>query len=85
MAGLDVGVAVKKRKVHKRASWLEQIVTIENKGFQAFLDGVPESENPYREGHRNQNGAGGQVQRQRRNAWWRGWELARDGAKGDEL
>ena len=56
--------------------WLNQIVTIENKGFQAFLDGKLEKDCPYQSGYHNQNGDGGQLQRQRRLAWVRGWKLA---------
>jgi ribosome modulation factor len=60
----------------RRVSWLKQIVTIENKGYQAFLDGQPSSACPYQNGYRNQNGAGGGLQQQRRAAWWRGWYAA---------
>lgn len=59
-----------------KRSWLQQIVTIENKGFAAFKAGVAESANPYRKSG-NQSGTGGSVQRQRRLAWLRGWELAK--------
>lgn len=60
-----------------RRTWFHQIVTIENKGYDAFKAGVPLSGCPYQEGYRNQNGAGGSVQRQRRSAWRRGWMLAK--------
>ena len=56
-----------------KRSWLWQIVTIENKGYAAFQRGVPLSQCPYQTGY---NG-GGSVQRQRRQAWVRGWELAK--------
>jgi hypothetical protein len=56
--------------------WLQQIVTIENKGTDAFRQGKPLTANPYLGGYRNQNGAGGSVQRQRRAAWERGWKMA---------
>ncbi len=36
----------------------------------------PVTANPYEGGYRNQNGVGGQFQRQRRLAWDRGWKLA---------
>lgn len=64
-------------KKRKRVSWNQQIVTIENKGYQAFLDGKPETDNPYQTGHCNQNGIGGQFQRQRSHAWARGFGIAR--------
>lgn len=59
-----------------RKNWLQQIATIECKGFKAFIAGIPLNENPYQAGYRNQNGPGGSVQRQRRDAWSRGWNLA---------
>lgn len=68
-----------------RHGWLMQIVTIENKGYDAFKAGVPKSECPYQDGCRNTNGAGGSVQQQRRRAWCRGWELAERHKKDGEL
>lgn len=53
-------------------TWLWQIVTIENKGFDAFIAGKPESACPY-----GSVGSGGSVQRQRQAAWHRGWKLAK--------
>lgn len=61
----------------KRPSWNQQICTIENKGYQAFIDGIPESENPYLGGEWNCSGVGGNLQRQRRQAWNRGWEMSK--------
>lgn len=57
--------------------WLKQIVLIQDKGYAAFREGKVEEDNPYKEGYRNQNGAGGQLQRQRREAWRRGFLLAK--------
>ena len=59
-----------------RHSWWTQIVTIESKGQDAFLAGKTKEDNPYLAGYGNQNGAGGQLQRLRRAAWDRGFELA---------
>lgn len=59
------------------ARWLWQIVGIENKGHAAFLAGVLRDACPYQTGYHNQNGAGGSVQSQRRKAWMRGWDLAK--------
>lgn len=53
-----------------------QIVEIENKGYRAYQAGEPLEACPYQGGYRNQNGPGGSVQRQRREAWRRGWLLA---------
>lgn len=64
-----------------RHSWTRQIVTIENKGYSAFHEGKTEADCPYRGGHRNQNGVGGQFQILRRQAWLRGFRIA---AKRDE-
>ncbi len=61
----------------KQTNWNLQLCRIQDKGFQAFLDGIPSSENPYTQGYSNQNGPGGQLQRQRRQSWDRGWELAK--------
>lgn len=63
--------------MNSSSRWLRQIVGIENKGFAAFSAGIPKIENPYQDGYRNQNGAGGSVQRQRRDAWNRGWDQAK--------
>jgi hypothetical protein len=57
--------------------WARQILSIEQKGYAAFLDGKTPTANPYTDGYMNQNGKGGSVQRQRREAWRRGWNLAR--------
>jgi len=62
--------------MRKRKSWNEQICSIENKGYAAFKEGESIDSNPYVGGHRNQNGSGGQLQRQRGYAWSRGWRLA---------
>ena len=59
-----------------RSSWLSQIVTIENKGYRARLYGALIEDCPYQSGYRNQNGPGGSLQRQRREAWLRGYKLA---------
>jgi len=53
--------------------WLLQIVRIQDKGFKAFYAGIPLDNNPYEDGYHNQNGPGGSVQRQRREAWKAGW------------
>ena len=58
-----------------RRSWNYQILKIEHKGRAAFHEGKPETANPYTTGYRNQNGPGGNLQRQRAQAWSRGWEL----------
>lgn len=58
-----------------RNTWTLQIAGIECKGFAAFAAGIPLDQNPYSGGPRNPN-AGGSLQRQRRQAWARGWELA---------
>lgn len=68
----------------KRKSWNEQILTIENKGYQAFVDGVGADSNPYQEGYRNQNGCGGQLQQQRGKAWSRGWVMAQQHCKAEQ-
>lgn len=65
----------------KRRSWNHQIVVIENKGAAAFAAGVPCDQNPYTTGYHNQNGPGGSLQRQRAQAWARGWENAAKDAK----
>jgi hypothetical protein len=49
-------------------SWLNQILTIENKGYEAYLAGKATSDNPYQDGYRNINGPGGSLQKQRRDA-----------------
>lgn len=72
---MELIVAFRKHQGHAR--WLSQIVSIENKGFAAFEAGVPIESCPYQDGYHNQNGRGGSVQRQRRAAWRRGWELAK--------
>lgn len=51
---------------------ISQVVIIEEKGYKAFLDGKPKRPTPYEGGY---NG-GGSVQKWRRAAWIRGWELA---------
>lgn len=56
----------------RRVSWIEQIVTIENKGAAAQRSGLPRSSNPYNGGYNR----GGGLQLQRRFAWYRGWDLA---------
>ena len=61
----------------RRVNWTQQIANIQDKGYAAFQAGIPLDANPYMQGYRNQNGSGGQVQRQRRQAWSRGWELAK--------
>lgn len=60
-------------------SWNLQICQIQDKGYKAFQDGIPLSDCPYKSGYRNQNGVGGQLQRQRREAWVRGWLTAQKG------
>ena len=62
----------------KRISWTATIARIEHKGYAAYLAGQPEADNPYTKGYSNQNGPGGQFQRQRRHAWSRGWCLAKE-------
>jgi len=62
----------------KRTNWKLQLCKIQDKGYQAFKDNIPLSENPYTLGYRNQNGNGGQLQRQRRIAWERGWKSAEE-------
>jgi hypothetical protein len=44
------------------------------KGMDARREGVPRSENPYRNGYRNNQGPGGGLQRQRYKAWNEGWD-----------
>lgn len=63
-----------KRRIKR--SWNWQIHTIEVKGASAFAAGVPLTDNPYTTGYRNQNGPGGNLQRQRSQAWVRGWQNA---------
>ena len=62
----------------KRQSWTMQLFTIQNKGYQAGLDGQPKDANPYESGHRNQNGLGGSLQSQCRQAWRDGWMIGVD-------
>lgn len=57
----------------RRNNWIQQLVSITQKGYAAFEAGQPTSANPYQEGY---NGGGG-LQRQRRKAWADGWRLAR--------
>lgn len=57
--------------------WRQQLVSIQHKGYLAFQNGTPLDQNPYKEGYRNQNGPGGSLQRQRREAWRAGWEEAK--------
>jgi hypothetical protein len=60
------------------------ILTIENKGYAAFQAGEPLESCPYMTGYRNQNGRGGSVQAQRREAWRRGYDnAARDAKKAN--
>ena len=54
--------------------WAQQLVTIYNRGIEARTNGEPRGANPYKEGHRNQNGCGGNLQQQRRQAWYDGWD-----------
>jgi ribosome modulation factor len=67
-----------------RRSWLNQIVTIENKGYDAYLAGKATSDNPYWDGYRNNNGPGGSLQKQRRDAWERGWRNAKRDKESEE-
>lgn len=53
----------------RRSSWSQQIVTIENKGRVAYRTGVLQTANPYSHGRVG-------LQKQRRRAWDRGWQLA---------
>lgn len=57
----------------KMNNWIMQLVRIQDKGFKAFYAGIPLSQNPYTGGYHNQNGPGGSLQRQRREAWDAGW------------
>jgi ribosome modulation factor len=75
----QVGAASKGKKTMRgRTSWIEQIHSIEVKGYRAFLAGQPLTACPYQDGYRNQNGVGGGLQRQRRDAWRRGWTSAKN-------
>ena len=60
-----------------KRSWLNQILTIENKGYDAYMAGKPMTDNPYQDGYRNNQGNGGNLQRQRREAWETGWDCAK--------
>jgi ribosome modulation factor len=59
-----------------RGTWLQQLVTIQGKGYKAFQEGKDRSDCPYRGGYHNQNGPGGSLQRQRRQAWLQGFQQA---------
>jgi hypothetical protein len=66
----------------KKNTWLWQLVTIYNRGRDARTNGQPRK-SPYREGHRNQNGPGGSLQRQRDKAWLDGYDaVVYDEVKG---
>ena len=60
--------------VRMSTRWASQLVTIYNKGADARRNGEPRGANPYKEGYRNSNGPGGNLQRQRRQAWYDGWD-----------
>lgn len=60
----------------RKSNWLQQLVSITNNGARAFAVGLTLEDNPYKDGYRNQNGPGGQLQRQRRLAWAEGWKKA---------
>jgi len=53
-----------------------QIVRIQEKGIDAFTAGLGIEANPYNCGYRNNQGNGGNLQRQRREAWLKGWQIA---------
>lgn len=54
--------------------WAQQLVTIYNRGREARQAGEQWAANPYKGGYRNQNGPGGNLQQQRRQAWYDGWD-----------
>ena len=58
----------------RNSTWWQQLVTIYNRGRDAKTAGESRGCNPYKEGHRNQNGIGGNLQQQRRQAWYDGWD-----------
>ncbi len=64
--------------MRKKNNWALQICKIQDKGFLAGSRGEPRDANPYREGYSNQNGPGGQFQRQRRQSWDRGWDQGKE-------
>ena len=52
--------------------WAKQLVTIYNRGADAYSDGKTLDDNPYRGGYRH----GGNIQRQRARYWADGWRHA---------
>lgn len=52
----------------RRRTWNQQLVSITEKGAEAFRQGQPLSANPY--------GPGGSVNRQRSEYWRKGWNMA---------
>ena len=64
-----------------RASWWRQLSSCYEKGYLAHGAGVPSDKNPYSTGYQNR---GGNVQRQRRASWARGWDRASKGLPQDD-
>ncbi len=62
--------------MRRKSTWLMQMVTITQRGIDDFTAGVARDAGPYHEGHRNNQGPGGNLQRKRREAWLEGWKLA---------
>lgn len=66
----------------RQNNWNQQIVTIENKGWDAQRSGRTEADCPYKGGEWN-HGPGGSLQRQRRQAWLRGFAMAKETVAND--
>lgn len=64
--------------MRRKSSWQRQILNIQDKGYRAFLDGKPHTDNPYKFDGFNR---GGSVQLQRHRAWRDGWDLAKRESK----
>ena len=54
--------------------WLMQLVKAYQRGIDARKEGLPRTVCPYMGGYRNNQGAGGGLQRQRRDEWYKGYD-----------
>jgi len=59
-----------------KRNWNLHLLACQYRGIRDFAAGVAKDQCPYKTGHRGINGPGGNLQRQRRNYWRNGWEIA---------
>lgn len=73
-------------KPNKRFTWHMQLYDCYKKGYEAQQVGIASDQNPYKTGYRGHgsNGPGGNLQRQRQDAWSRGWDRASRGLPIDD-